>query len=75
MEFKFAYLKVIVQHFSHYTFRTPPYLYYLSLMNLHFYLLQLLQSCGGARSVIVIVVGNEHGDTSSNPGGNSLHFT
>ena len=30
---------------------------------------------GGARGVIVIVVGNEHGDTSSNPGRNSLHFT
>ena len=30
---------------------------------------------GGARSVIVIIVGNEHGDTSSNPGRNSLHFT
>ena len=24
--------------------------------------------CGGARGVIVIVVGNEHGDTISNPG-------
>ncbi len=24
--------------------------------------------CGGARGVIVIVVGNEHGYTSSNPG-------
>ena len=23
--------------------------------------------CGGARGVMVIVVGNEHGDTSSNP--------
>ena len=32
-------------------------------------------SLGGARGVIVIVVGNEHGDTSSNPGRNSLHFT
>ena len=31
--------------------------------------------CGGAGGVIVIVVGNEHGDTSSNPGRNSLHFT
>ncbi len=30
---------------------------------------------GGARGVIIIVVGNEHGDTSSNPGRNSLHFT
>ena len=28
----------------------------------------------GAR-VMVIVVGNEHGDTSSNPGRDSLHFT
>ena len=28
-----------------------------------------------SRGVIVIVVGNEHGDTSSNPGRNSLHFT
>ena len=29
---------------------------------------------GGARGVIVIVVGNEHGDTSSNPGRDLLHF-
>ena len=28
-----------------------------------------------ARGVIIIVVGNEHSDTSSNPGRNSLHFT
>ena len=31
--------------------------------------------CGGARGVIVIVVGNEHGDMSSNPGRDWLHFT
>ena len=30
---------------------------------------------GGARGVMVIVVGNEHGDTSSNPGRDWLHFT
>ena len=30
---------------------------------------------GGARGVIVIAVGNEHGDTSSNPGRDWLHFT
>ena len=30
---------------------------------------------GGARGVIVIVVGNEHGDTISNLGRNWLHFT
>ena len=30
---------------------------------------------GGARGVMVIVVGNGHGDTSSNPGLDWLHFT
>ena len=30
---------------------------------------------GGARGVDVIVVGNGHGDTSSNPGRDWLHFT
>ena len=30
---------------------------------------------GGARGVMVIVVGNGHGDTSSNSGRNWLHFT
>ena len=30
---------------------------------------------GGARGVTVIVLGNEHGDTSSNPGPDWLHFT
>ena len=30
---------------------------------------------GGARGVVVIVVGNGHGDTSSNPGPDWLHFT
>ena len=30
---------------------------------------------GGAHSVMVIVVGNGHGDTSSNPGQDWLHFT
>ena len=29
----------------------------------------------GARGVMVIVVGNGHGDTSSNPGQYCLHFT
>ena len=31
--------------------------------------------CGGARGVMVIVVGNGHGDTSSNPGRDLLPFT
>ena len=30
---------------------------------------------GGARGVVIIAVGNEHGDTSSNPGRDWLHFT
>ena len=30
---------------------------------------------GGARGVMVIVVRNGHGDTSSNPGRDLLHFT
>ena len=30
---------------------------------------------GGARGVLVIVVGNIYGDTSSNPGQDWLHFT
>ena len=30
---------------------------------------------GGARGVMVIVVGNGHSDTSSNPGRDWLHFT
>ena len=33
------------------------------------------QLYGGARGVVVIAVGNEHGDTSSNPGWDWLHFT
>ena len=33
-----------------------------------------LDCLGGARGVIVIVVGNGHGDTSSNPGRDWLHF-
>ena len=34
-----------------------------------------LHLIGGARGEMVIVVGNEHGDTSSNPGREWLHFT
>ena len=32
------------------------------------------QLLGGARGVMVTVVGNGHGDTSSNPGRDWLHF-
>ena len=35
----------------------------------------IITSLGGARGVMIIVVGNEHGDTSSNPGRDWLHFT
>ena len=44
------------------------------LKSLLIYLEDNLKS-GGARGVMVIVVGNEHGDTSSNPGRDWLHFT
>ena len=33
------------------------------------------ESIGSARGVMVILVGNGHGDTSSNPGRDWLHFT
>ena len=32
-------------------------------------------SGGGAHGVMVIIVGNGHGNTSSNPGRDWLHFT
>ena len=37
--------------------------------------INLLIKGGGARGVMVIVVGNGHGDSSSNPGRDWLHFT
>ena len=39
------------------------------------YKLFLLDGNGGACGVMVIIVGNGHGDTSSNPGRDWLHFT
>ena len=35
----------------------------------------LIVYLGGARGVMVIVVGNGHGNMSSNPGRDGLHFT
>ena len=35
----------------------------------------LANTLWGARGVMVIVVGNGHGDTSSNPGRDWLYFT
>ena len=35
----------------------------------------VLTHCAGARGVMVIIVGNGHNDTSSNPGPGQLHFT
>ena len=49
------------------------FLFYCWWFSLRFDLLKCL--FGGARSVMVIVVGNEHGDTSSNPRRGWLHFT
>ena len=39
------------------------------------YMLLLVTYMGGACGVMVIVVGNGHGDTSSNPGRDWFHFT
>ena len=38
-------------------------------------LLMIIKGTGGAHGVMVIVVGNGHGDTSSDPGRGWLHFT
>ena len=53
--------------------------YFLILFLLKFwniYCLRLVTSIcnGGARGVVVIVVGNGHGDMNSNPGCDWLHF-
>ena len=37
------------------------------------YLMAIKRYSGGARGVMVIIVGNGHGDTSSNPGRDRLH--
>ena len=53
------------------------YLYYLHVLDccphLDCYICNVFY--GGAHSVMVIVVGNGHGDTSSNPARDWLHFT
>ena len=41
----------------------------------YYILVQTNTVYGGARGVMVIVVGNGHGDSSSNPGRDWLHFT
>ena len=66
---------VIGEHSNHYA--NEP----LSLsLSLYIYIYILKQGrthgvYGGARGVMVIVVGNGHGDTSSNPERDWLHFT
>ena len=40
-----------------------------------FQVMIIICSVGGARGVMVIVVGNGHGDSSSNPGRDWLDFT
>ena len=37
--------------------------------------LLLYKEYGGALGVMIIVIGSGHGDTSSNPGRDRLHFT
>ena len=49
---------------------------YLSFYCVQYQYITGVDACGGgARGVMVIVIGNGHGDTSSNPGQDWLHFT
>ena len=48
---------------------------YIYIYNILLVLIGIIPYSGGARSVMVIVVGNGHGDTSSNLGRDWLHFT
>ena len=53
--------------------------YWLKFLSTHYVhwseMVIISRQMGGARGVMVIVVGNGHGDTSSNPGRGGLHFT
>ena len=53
-----------------------PFFFFLRLIKCPLLaLVCLLKTLGGACGVMVIVVGNRQGDTSSNPGRGWLHFT
>ena len=52
-----------------------PQLLLLFRVNVALGVMPMHLTTGGARGVVVIAVGNEHGDTSSNPGRDWLHFT
>ena len=43
------------------------------MLHIHPYSFQIIY--GGARGVMIIVIGNGYGDTNSNPGLEWLHFT
>ena len=53
----------------------PPSLSFLQSIDIYLVKRYYQFFWGGARGVMVIVVGNGHGDTSSNPGRDWLHFT
>ena len=53
----------------------PCKIYYVQNLSCILYGVLIMYNMGGARGVMIIVVGNEHGDTSSNPGRDWLHFT
>ena len=42
---------------------------------LYIFVIYVWRGLGGAHGVMVIIIGNGHGDTSSNPGWNWWHFT
>ena len=66
------FVNILVEvHFFAFLFFSVLYSLFFPL----FHSLSIYLSMGGARGVVVIAVGNEHGDTSSNPGRYWLHFT
>ena len=51
------------------------YRYDFWIISLCYFAQIIIKGLGGARGAMVIVVGNGHDDTSSNPGQDWLHFT
>ena len=67
-------LHIYIQLYIHKYMLTYQFRYTPTYIHIHTHMLYMLTH-GGARGVMVIVVGNGHGDTSSNPGWDWLHFT
>ena len=62
---------ILKKHDVFHTIAIPEVMRYETLYNILFNSILL----GGARGIMVIVIGNGHGNKSSNPGQDWLHFT